>query len=159
MCQKYDPKDKPLLCRTRGTHNFKKVIGTLAQSPNFNPFEKLCSFLKKQWLKGAQQTTPMQSILFSEEWNRIPLVYNLENLIHSTKPHLHDIEMNDMLNIMLNFTFSAQLQLYIKRYLHCTESIDRQRNISVNVHFACFFQFFLRLFGLNKFKTHSPIVL
>jgi len=89
--QDNDPKHKELNVRTWLLYNCGKVIDTPPQSPDLNPIENLWAHLKKKVAKRQPKTRIHLKALILEEWQKIPLEYDLPKLIHSMKKRLQDV--------------------------------------------------------------------
>nr|pir transposase - fruit fly (Drosophila melanogaster) transposon element S [Drosophila melanogaster] len=86
--QDNDPKHKEYNVRNWLLYNCGKVIDTPPQSPDLNPIENLWAYLKKKVAKRGPKTRQQLMAAIIEEWEKIPLEYDLKKLIHSMKKRL-----------------------------------------------------------------------
>lgn len=89
--QDNDPKHKSYLCKSWLLYNCTKVIDTPAQSPDINPIENLWVHLKKK--VGKRSPTNKNELIrfIKEEWEKIPLEYDIPKLIQSMRRRLQAV--------------------------------------------------------------------
>lgn len=89
--QDNDSKHKSYLCKSRLLYNCSKVIDTPAQSPDINPIENLWVHLKQK--VGKRSPTNKNELIkfIKEEWEKIPLEYDILKLIQSMRRCLQSV--------------------------------------------------------------------
>lgn len=89
LYQDNELKHKSLLGNTWVFNNCSKVIDTPAHIPDFSSIENVGVSEKRVAKRSRINKTALINDI-QKEWNKIPLVYNQEILIHLMTRHLHD---------------------------------------------------------------------
>lgn len=91
LYQDNDPKHKSYLCRTWLLYNCSKAIDAPPQSPDLNPIENLWAYLKKKVSKRGPKNKNDLIKFVTEEWQKIPQNYDLQNLVASMTRRLQAV--------------------------------------------------------------------